>query len=317
MNKNDSKLALGCEQLGGVDWGRINIHQQRAAVRCAWECGIRIFDTADVYGLGNSEKELSRTLGGDRHEAFIITKGGVRWNEARTCNRRVETYKDSSSKYLTTAVEGSLRRLRLDRIPFYLIHWPDANIPIEETLDTLQSLQRSGKIGEYGLANFNRYDIDKIPKLNKSGIGIQQVSYSLANREKEEELKIGRENNFINTVYGPLSQGLLTGKYNMESKFGINDRRHRLKQFEREKWNKNSVLISELKKISENINCQISDISLSWLFKKKYIDIVVCGAKSPEQVIQNVNSEKIKLSNEIEIQLDRISVNYGGVEGNA
>jgi len=308
--QNGPKLALGCEQLGGVDWGKVDIKQQKAAIRCAWECGVRIFDTADVYGLGRSEKELSKTLGNDRHDASIITKVGVRWNKEQVHSGRAKTYKDSSAKYLISSVEGSLERLRLDAIPFYLIHWPDENTPIEETLETLQKLQDSGKIKNFGLANFDYCSLDKILDLYKGRIAMQQTSYSLASIEKRRELKVGADHHLINTIYGPLSQGLLTGKYHPKSEFGLDDRRHRLAQFKSEIWGKNLELISRLKEISKDLNCQISDIALSWLFKKKYIDVVICGAKSPEQVLQNINSEKIQLTDEVESRLNRISANY-------
>ena len=102
-------LSLGCEALGGTDWGDTNFKELRSAVKCAWEMGIRTFDTADVYGLGEGEEQLSKALGADRQNATIVTKVGLRW-EGRAGSVRAKISRDSSPLYIRSAVEASLRR---------------------------------------------------------------------------------------------------------------------------------------------------------------------------------------------------------------
>ena len=103
-------------------------------MRRALDLGVTMFDTADVYGLGRGEEELSRALGGDRHRVTVVTKGGLRWTRTDAHGRAV-CVRDSSASYLSSAIDCSLRRLRLEAIPLYLVYYPDPTVAFEESLD--------------------------------------------------------------------------------------------------------------------------------------------------------------------------------------
>ena len=207
-----SKLGFGGGPLSGEDWGPFNKKQNMMAVSRAYELGVNVFDTADVYGLGTSEKLLSKALGHNRHNVIISTKFGVNWGE-RPANGLAKTFYDSSSKRVVEALEASLKRLRLDCIPLYYIHWPDPNTSFLETAEALKRCQESGKIKNIGLSNFSLSQIKEIRQdLNVIAV---QAQYSLIDK--------GIEGDFIDSckdlgmnifTYGPLAQGLLTGKYN-------------------------------------------------------------------------------------------------------
>src|SRR5690606_37356832 len=145
-----SVFCFGCEPLGGTDWGDIDLAECENAVRHAYERGVRFFDTADVYGLGASEERLSRALAGNRFEAMIATKGGVRWSSDE--GGRARTWRDLDPAYLRGAVDDSLRRLRIDSIGLYYLHWPDERTDLRETLECLAEMKLSGKIQRIGLS---------------------------------------------------------------------------------------------------------------------------------------------------------------------
>jgi aryl-alcohol dehydrogenase-like predicted oxidoreductase len=171
-----SRLGLGGCPLGGHGWGDFDQEQAINAVRKAMDSGINFFDTADIYGFGSSEELLFHALGETRHKLVIASKFGVRFNESTK-----QTYKDISPKYVRQALEGSLKRLRLEMIPLYYIHWSDGKTPIQDTVAELEKCRQEGKIGGIGLSNFTADEITEA--LNITNIDAVQVQFSLVDRE--------------------------------------------------------------------------------------------------------------------------------------
>ena len=289
-------LGLGCEPLGGTDWGCTDLVQASAAVSRAFELGIRVFDTADVYGLGRSEIELSKALGVNRHKATVVTKFGVRWEQS-SHKKRAVTYKDSSPAYLMEAVESSLRRLNLETIPVYLIHWPDKNTSIDDTLDALERLRVQGKIISYGLSNFDSKSIES--SVQNYNISVVEQPYNLVEREKLEQVSnVLESSNVLSFSYGPLAQGLLTGKYTNDTKFDNSDRRHRLPHFSPQMWGRNKNLLDSLEILGEKYNKTISQVALRWVLDSGRVDSVIVGAKSCKQIEENYSALGWSLSKE-------------------
>ena len=135
--------------MGGHGWGEVDEKKARDAVARAAELGINFFDTADCYGFGHSEQLISEVLGPKRNDVVIATKFGVAWDAGTR-----KTWKDSSASRCVLAVEDSLRRLRLDSIPLYYVHWLDGVTPVEETVEALAGLRDAGKIQHIGVSNF-------------------------------------------------------------------------------------------------------------------------------------------------------------------
>jgi len=282
-------LAIGCEQLGNTDWGTIDIDECKIAIKVAFENGANIFDTADVYGLGKSEEELSKALGRERHNAFIISKFGVRWIKKNTSNRAI-TFKDSSPQYLKDAIENSLRRLRLDTIPLYFVHWPDDKTPIEDTLIALEKARKDGKILNYGLSNFSLKSINKV--LDEFPIAAIQSPYSIINNKSEtlDQLIKTSKKGLSTFTYGPLEQGLLSGKYNDQIKFTINDRRHRLEHFSKESLKEKQNLFEGIKKIAKKYNKTMAQVSLRWVLDSHYVTSAIVGIKNRKQLQSNLEA---------------------------
>jgi len=295
-NTSISKVGFGGGPLSGVDWGFFDKKQNMMAVSRAFEIGVNVFDTADVYGLGMSEKLLSEALGSKRHDVLISTKFGVNWDENQV-NVKAKTFYDSSPKRVFEAVEGSLKRLRIDSIPLYYVHWPDQNTPFSDTAEALKRCQESGKIQNIGLSNFS---ISQIKEINQYlNISAVQSQYSLIDREIE--------GNFLNTcnklginvfTYGPLAQGLLTGKYNDQSIFGDNDCRQRLPHFHGEKYNRHLGVIQQVSEIANKYQVTMSQVALRWVIENPFISCAISGIKSIVQIEENIEALAFKIHSE-------------------
>lgn len=270
-------LGLGCELLGGTDWGHVDVDQAVAAVRCAWESGVEVFDTADVYGLGLSETRLAHALGDARHDATIISKFGVRWEGSQGRSR---TWRDNSPSYLRTALEGSLRRLRLECIPVYLVHWPDGHTPVEDVLAALAEQVQRGKIGSFGLSNF---DLGTVLTSASAGASVTQFPLSLVQRYRCPDIGSCATRGISTVAYGVLAQGLLTGKYDHTTSFAADDRRHRLTQFTPAFLESRSGLLVRLREVAERLEAERSEVALAWAIRQG-VDVALFGARSSEHV---------------------------------
>jgi len=297
-----SRIGFGAEPLGGTDWGYLDEGQAILAVSRACDLGINLFDTADVYGLGHSETLLSKGLGSHRHEAIIITKFGVGWRQPEV--GRAETYLDSSPTRVVEALEASLRRLRIDCVPIYLVHWPDPHTPIDATLQALLECQKAGKVRYFGVSNFS---LDQVSiALKTSALAVLQTEYSLVNRIAEKDLLPFCQRQSIGVlVYGSLAQGLLTGKYGTESKFSTDDRRHRLPSFQGENLRRNLEIAERVKVVSSKVNKSSAQVALRWVLDQPSVSGAIVGIKTVEQVENNSGAIGWRLSPEDRTYLER------------
>jgi len=283
---NLSSLCFGCEPLGGTDWGKVNLNDIEVAIERSLELGINFFDTADVYGLGLSEKRLSKILKERRFNLFIATKGGVSW--LKNINERSSTSINLTPEYIKEAVHASLRRLRLDVLPLYYIHWPDTNGDMSKTFECLSDLQRQGKINHIGCSNFN------IEQLN---VAIQRASIDFV-QVPVNILKGYPNNNFINlckkfkiniVAYNVLAAGMLTGKFTENTKFPASDRRSRLSSFRDIEFKKELSRIKKLKENAESKNLTLTQYSIRSVLDHKDIDYVITGIKTAKQAEENTS----------------------------
>ena len=167
-----SRLCMGGCPMGGYGWGIVQEQELVAAVHAALDCGVNFFDTADTYGLGQSELTLGRALGSRRSDAVIATKFGVRVDKTGT------TY-DNSPEWIRTACENSLRRLNTDYIDLYQVHYRDGQTDLGTVLDALEDLRSQGKIRYFGLSNLTRADLAELEAYKGRFVSVQN-EYSLA-----------------------------------------------------------------------------------------------------------------------------------------
>ena len=279
-----SELYLGCEQLGGTDWGDYDIEATIELSQSAIKLGFAGFDVADCYSLGLAEERLSQVIEKTNNEISFITKGGIRWKKN---NGRAITWKDSSPAYLEKAVKNSLQRLRIDRIPIYLIHWHDLKVDIIESLNLLNKLKTSGYIERIGIANpslnwlSNTEILSLIDHLQVNDNILKPFPFPRSFKENK------RKYNIKVSSYGILSHGLLTSKYSEKFCFPINDRRHRLYDFKNPEFiEKRNILYR--KSVSQGKS--LEELSIANCIKNSLIDILIIGCKTKKQAISNINS---------------------------
>lgn len=281
-------LTLGCEPLGGTDWGQVDMVELHAAVDKAWDLGIRVFDTADVYGLGRSEEQLSKALGARRHDAVIVSKFGIRW-EVPKAGTRARVCKDASPQYLTQALEASLKRLNIEAIPIYLLHWPDGDTPLQQTIEALEQCRQQGKILSFGLSNVDWEQCAEV--VDQYPLAVIEGKYSLIDQfPGNYDYRQAAEAGVARLTYGPLAQGLLSGKYDENTKFGHDDRRHRLPQFSSDVWPRNTHLLKVLREAAFAHDKTMAQVALRWIFDQGIVSSVVVGAKNPAQVEANIKA---------------------------
>ena len=274
-------MGMGCWAIGGHGWGDpVSDREAIRAIQCAYGEGIVFFDTADVYGLGRSERLLFRALGAKRHEVSIATKGGVRWNE----NNQVWT--DSSPDYLRIAIERSLKRLELEQIPLYYIHKSDGITPVESSMEAMVSMKEAGKIKYIGVSNFNCDDVLKM--LTVGSIDFIQLRLNLFERSEFEAMQDLCLRFGIKIVaWGVLADGLLTGKFSSDTRFAANDHRSRMTMFSKDSFLKNLNRVDALKKFAQMIQKPLSQIALRWVLDHSELNYPLFGAKNCEQVLEN------------------------------
>jgi len=291
-----SRLALGGGPLGGYDWGQVDEREAMAAVRQALDLGINLFDTADAYGLGKSEERLSKALGPQRHEVVVATKFGVSWEEDPT-GGRARTFLDSSAKRVVQALEGSLRRLKMDSIPLYQVHWPDPKVPTEETMAALVQCQEQGKIQQIGYSNATPQILSQVHQIHP--LASLQVPYNLGCRAIEQEtIPLCMSLGIGVLVYGPLAQGLLTGMYDRQSRFGQDDQRHRLPHFHGAELERYLRLVDRLREVAHGYGKLPAQVALRWVLDKQAITSAIVGVKTPAQTVENAGATGWNLSAE-------------------
>jgi aryl-alcohol dehydrogenase-like predicted oxidoreductase len=279
-----SLAGLGCNNFG---W-RIDVDGTAAVVNAAIESGISFFDTADIYGSGQSEEYLGRALKGRRDKVLIATKFGMKMADGKEGGKPV---------YIRQAAEDSLRRLRTDHIDLYQIHQPDTSTPIADTLGALDELVKAGKVREIGCSNFSAEQLREAASVRGGARFVSvQNNYSLLHREPEAAVLPECQRLGVTFLpYFPLANGLLTGKYRQGEPFPKSSRGEDgfgPKVFTDE----NLSLVEQLRRIAESRGHTLLELSMAWLASKNVIASVIAGAKTPEQVKANASAVAWRLA---------------------
>ncbi len=297
-----SLVGLGCNNFGG----RIDLEASRKVVHKALDLGITLFDTADVYGNdGGSEKILGELLGSRRRDIVLATKFGYALDEARGL-------KGASRRYIMSAVEASLTRLKTDWIDLYQLHKPDPLTPIEETLRTLDDLVRQGKVRYVGCSNLPAWQVVEAQWAARS-LGLNafvscQDEYSLVVRDVERELVPVMERYGLGLLpYFPLASGLLTGKYHRGEAPAANSRMANMpSQADRYLTERNFSLVEKLDAFAKSRGHSLLELAFSWLAARPQMSSIIAGATRPEQVEQNAAAVGWHLAPEDLTEIDRL-----------
>lgn len=285
-NLKISRIGFGCWEISGSILKKTKDQNSIKAIQRALKLGINFFDTADIYGFGHSETILSKALGKYRKKVIIATKFGLKWNKRKNLSER-----DLSSKYIIKAVNNSLRRLKIDCIPLYQIHYPDPQTPIQETIETLEKLKKQGKIQHIGCSNFNVNIIKRVQKYGR--IESIQMPYNIIEHDVEKNISSVYNKHGMGLItYGPLAQGLLSGKYNLNTKFSEDDVRSQKKyvNFHGRRFKANLEILEKIKYLALKYNKTCSQIAIRWVLKNNNISSCLVGIKNEKQIEENIGA---------------------------
>lgn len=301
-NLRVSRLCMGGCPMGGYGWGNVQEKELLDAINYAVDNGVNFFDTADTYGLGQSEKTLAKGLGVRRKDVIIESKFGVRFDKNGTIY-------DNSPAYIQECLEGTLQRLGTDYIDIYVVHYRDGKTPIEDVLGKLEDLQKEGKLRYFGLSNIHEDGMAELEPFKGKFVCCQD-EYSLACRKFETDLlKMQNEIRVTPLTWGSLGQGILTGKYDRYSSFEQNDRRSRdiYVNFHGDKLTKNLDIVDAMRPIAEAHRVSVAAVAIRFIMDYLKDSVVLVGAKRPAQIKGNLESIGWNLTSEELKILDEIS----------
>ncbi|CAH1664555.1 MULTISPECIES: aldo/keto reductase [unclassified Chelatococcus] len=297
-----SVVGLGCNNFGG----RLDVEATRRVVHKAIDAGITLFDTADIYGnRGGSESQLGEVLGPRRKDIVLATKFGMAMDDG-------DILKGGSRRYIMSAVEASLKRLKTDWIDLYQLHRPDPLTPIEETLRALDDLVRAGKVRYIGCSNLPGWQVVEAyftaRELGINGFASVQDEYSLVERGIERELvPAASRYGFGLLPFFPLASGLLTGKYKRGEAAPAGTRFAEQRYADRYFNDRNWDVVEGLRGFAEARGHSLLELAFSWLAARPLVASVIAGATKPEQVEANIEAAGWRLTAEDLAEIDRIT----------
>jgi aryl-alcohol dehydrogenase-like predicted oxidoreductase len=290
-------IGIGAWAMGGggwaFAWGPQDDDESVAAIHAALDAGLNWIDTAAVYGLGHSEEVVARALKGRSRKPLVFTKCERVWNERR------EIGKSLKADSIRREVEASLRRLQLDTIDLYQIHWPEPDEDIEEGWTAMAQLQREGKVRWIGVSNFN---VDQLRRARAiAPITSLQPPYSIVSPEIEEAVLPYTQANGIGViVYSPMKSGLLSGAMTRERVAAMppDDHRRRMPHFQEPRLTRNLELAELLRAIGQRHGRTPGEVAIAWTLRNPAVTAAIVGMRSAKQVAGVIGAAEFLLSPE-------------------
>jgi len=296
-----SSVGLGAWAMGGADWanglGPQDDRQSIEAIHHAVESGINWIDTAAVYGLGHSEEIVGQAVSemGDRDRPLIFTKCGLVWD---TEDPMAEPKRNSAPDSIRQECESSLRRLGVDRIDLYQLHWPDDfGVPVERSWETMLDLQTEGKVRAVGVSNFDVELLDRCEALGH--VDSLQPPFSLINRAAAADvIPWCRRHGTGVIAYSPMQSGLLSGRFTRERAETLpkNDWRTHIQWFSEPYLTRNLALQDALRPIAQRHNASVATVAVGWLLTWSGVTGAIVGARSPAQLDEWISGGSLNLS---------------------
>jgi len=287
-------IGFGAWAIGGGDWqyawGSQDDQDSIAAIQHALDRGINWIDTAAVYGLGHSEEMVARALQGRAKKPYIFTKCSMVWDEKRQITNSLKG--DS----IRREMEASLRRLHVDAIDLYQIHWPNPDADIEEGWETLAKLKEEGKARYIGVSNFSVAQMERAAKI--APITSLQPPYSMLNRAVEAEILPYCEQHHVGVInYSPMVSGLLTGAMTKErvAKFPDDDWRRNNAKFKEPQLSRNLQLVELLREIGKPHGRGPGEVAIAWTLRIPAVTAAIVGARSAKQVEGTLSASTFRL----------------------
>jgi aryl-alcohol dehydrogenase-like predicted oxidoreductase len=292
---NITPIGVGAWAMGGggwkFAWGHQDDKDSVAAIQKALDAGINWIDTAAVYGLGHSEEVVARALEGRGKRPYIFTKCARIWDENR------EIGKSLKAASIRQECENSLRRLKVDVIDLYQVHWPEPDEDIEEGWTTMAKLREEGKVRWIGVSNFNVEQMQRAAAI--APITSLQPPYSIISPEIEESiLPYTQKNNIGVLVYSPMKSGMLTGKMSREriASMPDDDFRKRTPNFQEPLLTRNLDLAELLREIGAKHGRTPGEVAIAWTLRHPAVTAAIVGVRTPAQVDGVIGAMEFRLS---------------------
>lgn len=286
-----SAIGFGCWEIGG-GYGSIEEEQFIQAINRALDLGVNCFDTAEAYGFGASEKSLAKALGARRKDAVIVTKFGIGYKEA-------PNFRDSGRARAMASIEKSLQNLNTDYVDVYMVHWPDVNTPLDETLRALDDIVKQGKARAVGISNFRLEQMKTSMKTRR--VDVAQYCWNIFDQRMEKEIfPYCKEQTIGVMAYGSLAYGLLTGAFSESTDFGSDDWRARRGRmgainlfqhlFGPEYFPKNLKVVEDLKALAAKYGKTLPQFALRWTLSNPVVSTALVGCRNVNEVNDNLGA---------------------------
>lgn len=279
-------IGLGTWAIGGpweYGWGPQDDNDSVAAIRAALDAGINWIDTAPAYGCGHSEEIVGRALKDVGQKPYIATKCGLLWDEQR---RKVNCLRRDS---IISECEASLKRLGVEVIDLYHLHWPDPDEQVEEAFEAMALMVKQGKVRYLGVSNFSVSQIERVVPI--CPVSSLQPPYSMIKRQVEEKLlPFCGENNIGVVGYSPMHRGLLSGAFSADRAANLADDDHRRREvdFCQPQLSINLELIDKLKAVARQSGRTVAQLAIAWVLRRDEVTSAIVGARNERQITETV-----------------------------
>jgi myo-inositol catabolism protein IolS len=305
-----SAIGFGCWEMGNPEYGTSNDDEMIAAVNRAIDLGVTLFDTAPNYGWGGSEQVLGRALGARRKDIVLVSKVGITWDPVTHTTKF-----DGRYSTLKRINEESLQRLGTDYLDLVLMHWPDPETPIEETMRALEELRTDGKALHVGVSNFSAYELREARRY--APVCANEVGYNLFDRRWEREMfPTAMELGVGIMAYGPMAHGLLTGTMPRQNAFDERDWRRQGNIFGQRLFGPNLSanldVVDQLLTIADRIGTSLPLLALAWVLRHPAVSVALAGCRTPREIEENVRALDVPLDGELLDEIDQVMAKAAG-----
>ncbi len=311
-----SAIGFGCWPMGAEDYGPIDDRDMALAVDRAIDVGVTLFDTAPAYGHGRAETVLGAMLGTRRKDIVLVSKCGLHWDQ----DAKPSPFRRDSSRAAILDGPGGLheqlRRLRTDYLDVWMVHWPDVNVPFEETMTVLIEARNSGKVRHLGVSNFSPPQLRTCRQL--APLVTNQVGYNLFDRRWElQAFETCRELDVSVMAYGSLAHGLLSGTWDRTAQLDATDWRSRGMAFRQplltgENLPLNLDVVDRLKEVASRVGVSLPQLALAWVLREDVGATALVGCRRPSEVDDNLGAIGLAIGDDLLGELDAIMQGAAG-----
>ena len=303
-----SALGVGTWAMGGRGWGGGDRVESISALRAMVDLGVNHVDTAPAYGRGLAEEIVGEAIKGIRGDLIVTTKCGM------NIDKPGMAVKTAAWDEILRGCEGSLTRMKLDYIDILLLHWPDVNTPLQETMEAMDCLKKQGKIRFIGVSNLSVEQMEEASKY--ADVAVTQLPFSMVDRSAGAIIQWAHGSGMATMTYGSLGAGILTGNIREYKEFGEGDVRGGFYGFFREpRFSKIMTLLKGMDKIAENRGVTAAQVALNWAVQTEYVDTALVGVTKAKHAKENCQAMEWELTDEEMLFLNEEIKNSLGSKG--